>query len=169
MRRRDEIEMGLGAVRHGLGCRHLGRHAHGDQPLWTWDNDAREVQAQAIPASIWKTKIRTHGLSDVYVVDNKLAPVDPNTGAVANTGWHSHPGPSLIFVVGGTVTNYTSEDRNCTGQKYSAGQGFIDSGKDVHILRNEGSVLAETIAVQLLAANTPSRRIDQPSPGNCPF
>ena len=67
------------------------------------------------------------------------------------------------------MTNYTSEDRNCTGQKYSAGQGFIDSGKDVHILRNEGSVLAETIAVQLLAANTPSRRIDQPAPGNCPF
>jgi hypothetical protein len=49
------------------------------------------------------------------------------------------------------------------------GQGFIDSGKDVHILRNEGSVLAETIAVQLLPANTPSRRIDQPAPGNCPF
>jgi hypothetical protein len=131
--------------------------------------DEINVKAQAIPASIWKTKIRTHGLSDVYVVDNKLAPVDPNTGLVANSGWHSHPGPSLIFVVAGTVTNYSSEDRTCAGQKYSMGQGFIDSGKDVHILRNEGSVLAETIAVQLLPANTASRRIDQPAPGNCPF
>ena len=85
--------------------------------------DEINVKAQAIPASIWKTKIRTHGLSDVYVVDNKLAPVDPNTGAVANTGWHSHPGPSLIFVVGGTVTNYTSEDRNVHRAEVQRGAG----------------------------------------------
>jgi hypothetical protein len=105
----------------------------------------------------------------VYVVDNKLAPVDPVTKAVASTGWHSHPGPSLIFVVAGTVTNYSSEDPTCTGHPYTVGQGFIDSGKDVHILRNEGSVQAETIAVQFLPAGSTTRRIDQPAPGNCPF
>jgi len=28
------------------------------------------------------------------------------------------------------VTNYSSDDKKCKGQSYSAGQGFIDSGKD---------------------------------------
>jgi quercetin dioxygenase-like cupin family protein len=105
----------------------------------------------------------------VYVVDNKFDPVNHTTGVVAGSGWHSHPGPSLIFVIAGTVTNYSSADKKCTPHKYSAGQGFIDSGKDVHNLRNEGDVLAETIAVQFLQNGAPSRRIDAAAPGNCPF
>jgi hypothetical protein len=120
-------------------------------------------------ADIWRAKLKTHGRSDVYVVDNKFSPVDHVNNIVASTGWHSHPGPSLIFVLSGTVTNYSNEDKKCKGQQYSAGQGFIDSGKDVHNLRNEGDVAAETVAVQLLPQGTLSRRIDQPAPGNCPF
>jgi hypothetical protein len=57
---------------------------------------------------------KTHGQSDVYVVDNKFAP-----GGTA--GWHSHPGPSLILVVAGTVTNYLGDDPNCTPHTYTAG------------------------------------------------
>jgi quercetin dioxygenase-like cupin family protein len=98
----------------------------------------------------------------VYVVDNKLAPS-------GTTGWHKHPGPSLILVVAGTVTNYMGDDPTCTGHAYTAGTGFIDAGgNDVHTLRNEGSTTAETIAVQLLPRDA-VRRIDEPAPGNCPF
>jgi hypothetical protein len=131
--------------------------------------DGIDVNAKTIPADVWKAQLKTRGQSDVYVVDNKLSPVDPNTGVVSSTGWHMHPGPSLILVVAGTVTNYTGDDPSCTGHPYSAGQGFIDTGTDVHILRNEGSVPAETIAVQLLPTGAP-RKIDvTPGPGNCPF
>jgi len=35
-------------------------------------------------------------------------------------------------------------------------------------LRNKGVVPAKTIAVQLIPAGA-TRRIDAPSPGNCPF
>lgn len=131
--------------------------------------DSINVKAHADPASIWRAKLRTKGLSDVYVVDNKFDPVNHTTGVVAGSGWHSHPGPSLIFVIAGTVTNYSSADKKCTPHTYSAGQGFIDSGKDVHNLRNEGDVQAETIAVQFLQNGTPSRRIDAAAPGTCPF
>jgi quercetin dioxygenase-like cupin family protein len=133
--------------------------------------DPFKVKVHTDPASIWRTSLKTHGQSDVYVVDNKFSAVvhQASGDVVASTGWHSHPGPSLIFVLSGTVTNYTSEDKECAGHKYAAGQGFIDTGKDVHNLRNEGDVPAETVAVQLLPAGTASRRIDQPSPGNCPF
>ncbi len=127
------------------------------------------VKAKAHPANLWNAKLKTHGLSDVYVVDNKLAPVDPTTHVVSSTGWHTHPGPSLILVVTGTVTNYLGDDPSCTGRAYSAGQGFIDSGADVHILRNEGTVQAETLAVQLLPKDA-TRKIDvTPGPPTCPF
>ena len=108
----------------------------------------------------WSVRMRTHGLTDAYVVDNKIAPG-------GTTGWHSHPGPSMIFVVAGTVTNYEGDDPTCTGHPYSAGSGFTDAGgADVHMLRNEGSVPAETIAVQFLPTGA-DRRIDKPDPGNC--
>ncbi len=111
---------------------------------------------------LWLAWIKTLGLSDLYVVDNKIAPG-------GTTGWHSHPGPSLIFVVAGTVTNYTSDDPSCTPQVYGAGSGFVDpGGKDMHTLRNEGSEQAETIAVQFLPKDA-VRRTDEPAPGNCNF
>jgi quercetin dioxygenase-like cupin family protein len=125
--------------------------------------DEMSLKAHTLPADLWKAEIKTHGLSDVYVVDNKIA-------AGGTTGWHSHPGPSLILVVAGTVTNYMSDDPTCTPHVYTAGMGFVDpGGSDVHILRNETSAQAETIAVQLLPMDAP-RKIDvTPAPGNCPF
>jgi len=108
---------------------------------------------------LWLAHISTFGASDVYVVDNTIAPG-------GTTGWHSHPGPSLIHVVAGTVTNY--EARGCTSRVYTAGTGFVDpGGSSVHMLRNEGSVPAETIAMQFLPKGA-ARRIDEPAPVNCP-
>jgi quercetin dioxygenase-like cupin family protein len=125
--------------------------------------DAIHVRAHTHPARLWNARIKTHGQSDVYVVDNTFAPG-------GTTGWHSHPGPSLILVVAGTVTNYSGDDPSCTPHAYSAGAGFIDpGGTHVHVLRNETNAPAETIAVQLVPTGV-DRRIDvDPAPGNCPF
>ena len=109
-----------------------------------------------------KAQINTRGLSDVYVVSNKFAPG-------GHSGWHTHPGPSLITVKTGTITAYAADDPACTPHVYVAGTGFVDpGGGNTHLLRNEGTVDAETIAVQLLPAGA-ERRIDAPSPGTCPF
>ena len=109
----------------------------------------------------WSASLRTHGRSDVYVVDNKFSPG-------ATTGWHSHPGPSLILVVTGTVTDYMGDDPACSPHIYSAGTGFVDpGGDDVHMLRNETTDPAETIAVQLLPTWRPEK-IDATAPANCP-
>jgi hypothetical protein len=124
--------------------------------------DAIHVNAHAHTADRWKAQLKTHGLSDVYVVDNKFPPQ-------ASTGWHSHPGPSLILVVAGTVTNYLGDYPSCTPHTYATGAGFIDpGGGDVDLLRNETGAPAETIAVQLLPKDA-ARRIDVPDPGTCPF
>lgn len=121
---------------------------------------ALDIRAHTRPADTWGVRIKTRGVSDGYIVDNLIAPG-------GTTGWHSHPGPSLIFVVRGAVTDYESDDPKCAGQVYPAGTSFVDrGGRDVHMLRNNGDVVAETIAVQLIPANAP-RRIDAAAPGNC--
>ncbi len=108
-------------------------------------------------------ELKTKSDSDVYVVSNTFAP-----GGVS--GWHTHPGPSLITVKTGTITAYEGDDPSCTPHVYTAGQGFVDPGDGhVHLLRNEGPTDAVTVAVQFLPAGAP-RRIDvAPAPGNCPF
>jgi hypothetical protein len=125
-----------------------------------------EVDAfnQMVPhgPGVWLSMQKTKGLSDVYVQSNVWQPG-------GSTGWHSHPGHSLIIVTAGTVTEYEGNDRDCKPTVYTQGMGFVDPGGDhVHILRNEGNVPASTTAVQLIPAGA-LRRIDANNPGNCPF
>jgi len=120
-----------------------------------------DINAHTIPADLWQARIKTQGLSDVYVVDNKFA-------VGSTTGWHSHPGPSLVLVTAGTLTNYSSDDPTWAPQVYTAGQSFVDpGGGDSHMVRNEGSVAAEDIAVQLLPTGA-VRKTDAPAPAGCP-
>lgn len=111
---------------------------------------------------VWLSWQRTKGTSDVYVQNNVWQPG-------GSTGWHTHPGHSLIIVTAGTITAYQGGDPNCTPAVYTQGMGFVDPGGDhVHVLRNEGSVEARTIAVQVIPPGA-ARRIDVPAPGNCGF
>ena len=113
-------------------------------------------------ADVWLSLQKTKGPSDLYVQSNVWAPG-------GSTGWHTHPGHSLIIVTEGTISAYHGDDRTCTPAVYTQGMGFVDPGGDhVHLLRNEGSEDARTIAVQLIPAQA-TRRIDAPNPGNCPF
>ena len=104
----------------------------------------------------------TRGPSELYVQSNVWTPR-------GTTGWHTHPGHSLITVTAGAVTAYDAHDPSCTPHVYTAGMGFVDPGGDhVHVLRNEGSVEARTIAVQLIPAGA-ARRIDADGSSSCPF
>jgi hypothetical protein len=122
--------------------------------------ESRSSTISPLPEA-WRAVLRTRGVSDVYVVDNKLAPG-------GTTGWHTHPGPSLIFVVAGTVTNYRVSGGTCTAANYPRGTGFVDSGgADIHMLKNNGAEQAETIAVQFIPHGA-ARKIDEPQPTVCP-
>jgi quercetin dioxygenase-like cupin family protein len=112
--------------------------------------------------NVWVSFQRTKYNSDLYVQNNMWAPG-------GSTGWHSHPGHSLIIVTQGTVTAYEGDDPNCTPHVYTVGMTFVDKGgTHVHIVRNETAAPAATIAVQLIPANQ-SARSDAPDPGNCHF
>jgi quercetin dioxygenase-like cupin family protein len=99
--------------------------------------------------------MKTRGQSDVYVVKNTIVPG-------GHTGWHSHPGPSIVSVVSGQATEYRSDDPN--GTVYSAGTAFADEGGDhAHIVVNEGTTDLVLIAFQILPKGA-TRRIDKPAP-----
>jgi len=81
------------------------------------------------------------------------------------TGWHVHPGPVLVIVKAGAVTKYSADD--CTAQTYTAGQAFVENGPtDENMVRNNGSVPAETIVTFITLPGAPIRD-DAPPPHSC--
>jgi quercetin dioxygenase-like cupin family protein len=111
---------------------------------------------------LWLSFEKTKGASDVYVQSNVWA-------AGGTTGWHTHPGHSLIIVTAGTVTAYEGDDPSCTPHVYTTGMGFVDEGGDhVHVIRNEDSIEARTIAVQLVPADA-TRRVSADANPACGF
>jgi quercetin dioxygenase-like cupin family protein len=119
-----------------------------------------EIKAKA-KSGDWEAKIKTKGLTDVHVVEVTIQPG-------GYLGWHSHPGPRFLVVKSGTATNYMGDDSTCTPQLIPAGSSLFEPAGDVHNLRNEGSNPLVYVTVQFVATGAP-RRIDEPSPGNCPF
>jgi len=114
-------------------------------------------------ANVWISKQKTKGASDIYVQSNTWQPG-------GSTGWHSHPGHSLIIVTAGTITDYESDDPACSPKVYSAGMSFVDEGgTHAHVIRNEGTDVATGVAVQLIPAGG-MRRIEVTTvPANCPI
>jgi quercetin dioxygenase-like cupin family protein len=140
----------------------LATPGSGFTPAQQWKGVFDEIDVQAVDMPRHLVKLKTKGTSDVYVTRNAIA-------AGGHSGWHTHPGPSLILVTAGEITAYNGDDPSCTPTRYRAGEGFVDQGGDhVHLLRNETDAPAETVAVQFLPKDA-TRRIDAPAPGNCPF
>ena len=109
----------------------------------------------------WAAKMHITGASDIWVLSNSIAPG-------GSFGWHSHPGPSFVIVKSGTATFYLGADPKCRPHRVPAGSTFVDEGKAVHIVRNEGTTDLVTVVVSFVPRDSP-RRIDQADPGNCPF
>ena len=128
----------------------------GPLSVWLAELDVQRVSDQYG----WFLKTNVKGDSDVYVVRNTW-PVG------AHSGWHTHPGPSLITILSGELTVYDADDPACTPMVYHAGESFTDVGcGDVHLIRNEGTVCAVNMVVQIVPAGQP-RRIDADQPLNC--
>lgn len=109
----------------------------------------------------WRSIQKTKGRSDLYVQSNVWQPG-------GSTGWHTHPGHSLIIVTAGEITAYDGDDP-CTPHRYSKdqGAGLVDANH-VHMIRNETSSEASVIVVQLVPHGV-DRRIDAAAPkSSCP-
>jgi quercetin dioxygenase-like cupin family protein len=94
---------------------------------------------------------------DVFVQHQTYAPG-------GHSGWHSHPGATVIYVESGTMSFYTG---NCVRQTFTAGQGAVEPADQLALARNEGTV---PLVLRVVYFNVPvagSPRIDQPEPTTC--
>jgi len=85
-------------------------------------------------------------------------------GAHSSTGWHSHPGKTLVVVQSGTFTVYHD---NCRSFTYGPGESFVELPSSVHVGRNEtdGDVQLGVVYFGVPIGGSP--RIDQPQPDGC--
>jgi hypothetical protein len=104
------------------------------------------------------------------------ATLDPG----GSTGWHGHPGPSIVIVKSGTVTMYepahhkkAHEDddgrehrQGCAVQSFGPGQAFLHSAS-VHNFVNSGQGTAEFYVTYLVPADAAPLLRDEPAPPEC--
>jgi quercetin dioxygenase-like cupin family protein len=107
----------------------------------------------------WRASLKVNGATDVAVNSNTAAPG-------ASSGWHSHPGLSIVTVTQGAIWDYRAEDPNCKPRIITAGQGWVEPGNHVHLVRNEGAVEAKWTTTAIRPAGSQGR-IDQPAPPHC--
>jgi quercetin dioxygenase-like cupin family protein len=110
-----------------------------------------------------KVKLQTQGA--VEVAAQRLV-IQPG----GTLGWHSHPGPTVVTILRGTMSFYHAE--HCTMEiEYGPGTSFSNMPDEIHMARNEGSEELVVFASYFVPLQTPpvALRIDQPSPGpGCP-
>ena len=105
--------------------------------------------------------LRIHSKDRMNLVVTRIAIAPGGT-----SGWHTHPGMSLVTVLSGEISLY--DPALCTARRLTVGQTFIDEGGDhVHLVRNETGSPAEVGAVQMVQPGVPGR-VDAPRPNNCP-
>jgi quercetin dioxygenase-like cupin family protein len=83
-----------------------------------------------------------------------------------STGWHHHPGVALVAIKSGAVTEL---DVKCDKSVYKAGEGFVESNDEVHLVRNHGNVKAVLYVTFIVPTSTPPEGllIDEPQPKGC--
>jgi len=86
-------------------------------------------------------------------------------GPNSSTGWHTHPGKTLVTVKSGTFTVYHARD--CAPAVYEPGDAFVELPSTVHIGRNETGGTVELGVVFFGVPIGGSPRIDQPQPERC--
>ena len=86
-------------------------------------------------------------------------------GPNSSTGWHTHPGKTLVTVKSGTFTVYHARD--CEPRVYGPGDAFVELPATVHIGRNETGGVVELGVVFFSVPIGGSPRVDQPQPGDC--
>lgn len=139
-------------------------------PLFTVSSGVTNVTlVRANAGAIRVVSTRNDFKSMLWTQDNTDIVVNNNTMAPGGTsGWHTHPGITIIAIKSGALTLYDGDDADCQPMVYSAGQVFVEQGGHVHIARNEGAIGAEWYTTYVVPAGGPTR-IDAPAAGNCPF
>jgi quercetin dioxygenase-like cupin family protein len=107
---------------------------------------SRGTVAEPFEAKANGIEVEAHGRIDVAVAHLTFAPG-------ASTGWHRHPGPTVVTVTAGELT-VTSRD--CQQHTYSPGQTFVEQGPRRHLAANTADTTTETIVTFFVPTGAPA-------------
>ena len=107
----------------------------------------------------------THGAGFSATPGTNTVVADFTIGANSSTGWHTHPGKTLVTVKSGTFTVYHA--KNCAPRVFQPGDAFVELPSTVHIGRNETGGIVELGVVFFGVPIGSSPRIEQPQPEGC--
>jgi quercetin dioxygenase-like cupin family protein len=96
--------------------------------------------------------------------DTNTVVADFTIGPNSSTGWHTHPGKTLVTVQSGTFTIYHD---NCRARTFGPGDAFVELPSSVHVGRNETDDPVELGVVFFSVPIGGNPRIDQPQPDGC--
>ena len=126
--------------------------------------DELKIKGQS-KADHWQVKLKTKGSSDMYVQSNVWAPG-------GSSGWHTHPGPSLITVTAGEVTVYDGDDPTCTPHRVLAEPERTRSWTSAAETSTSFATKARWKHAPSSSSSfrpTPSEGSTRRLPANCPF
>jgi quercetin dioxygenase-like cupin family protein len=101
--------------------------------------------------------------TDIVVAQNTFQ-------AGGSSGWHSHPGTTVVTVQTGQITIHKEllGGGPCVVHTYSAGQTFVERPSYEINGVNEGTTETVAVVTFFRVPHGGSARIDQPDPGDCP-
>ena len=123
-----------------------------------------------------RVRLRVHTV-DPIIACNRATPCDTAVQQVTitpggHTGWHTHPGATFVTIAQGEGKLYHAGPAGsaCRNERFPAGQGFFQTERENHVLRNEASVnlVAHAFYVMPRGTQNAAIRTDQPQPANCP-
>lgn len=100
--------------------------------------------------------------ADVFVQHVRLGPN-------AATGWHTHPGPAIVTIVGeeGSLTYQDAHTTQCRSETFTVGQGFVDPGFG-HVHRAiAGPEGVDFYVTYILPSGSEGHVIPTPAPAEC--
>ena len=101
-------------------------------------------------------EVRAHGIEldadrriDVAVAHLTFQPS-------GSTGWHRHPGPTVVTITTGELT---ITDNKCRSTTYHAGDTFVEPGPPRHVAVNTADTTTETIVTFFVPTGAPALSI----------
>ena len=78
-----------------------------------------------------------------------------------STGWHRHPGPTVVTITTGELT---ITDNKCRSRTYQAGDTFVEQGPPRHLAVNTADTTTETIVTFFVPRGAPALSIPAAAP-----
>jgi quercetin dioxygenase-like cupin family protein len=78
-----------------------------------------------------------------------------------STGWHRHPGPTVVTITTGELT---ITDNKCRSRTYQAGDTFVEPGPPRHVAVNTADTTTETIVTFFVPRGAPALSIPAAAP-----